>query len=68
MYRRNDTPAVVPTSGVIEIIETTLSKKWYRKTYKKDRRDIDEFGNEIKNETKKTSSFEAITLQNLTLN
>jgi ribosome-associated heat shock protein Hsp15 len=26
MYRRNDTPAVVPTSGVIEIIETTLSK------------------------------------------
>jgi hypothetical protein len=31
MYRRNDTPAVVPTSGVIEIIEATLSKKWYRR-------------------------------------
>jgi hypothetical protein len=30
--------------------EATLSKKWYRKTYQKDRRDIDEFGNEIKNE------------------
>jgi ribosome-associated heat shock protein Hsp15 len=51
----------------IEIIETTLSKKWYRKTYKKDRRDIDEFGNE-KNEDEKTISFEAITLKNLTLN
>jgi hypothetical protein len=35
------------------------------KTYQKDRRDIDEFGNEIKTKTKKTISFEAITLQKL---
>jgi hypothetical protein len=46
MYRRNDTPAVVPTSGV-KIIETTLSKKWYGRPTKKIE-EIDEFGNEIK--------------------
>jgi ribosome-associated heat shock protein Hsp15 len=56
---------VVPTSGVIEIIEATLSKNGTGRPTKKDRRDIDEFGNEIKTKTKKTSSFEAITLQKL---
>jgi glucosamine 6-phosphate synthetase-like amidotransferase/phosphosugar isomerase protein len=46
-----------------------LSKQHYRKNgtedLPKDRRDIDEFGNEIKTKTTKTISFEAITLQKL---
>jgi ribosome-associated heat shock protein Hsp15 len=58
MYRRNDTCRVVPTSGIIEIIKATLSKNGTGRPTKKDRRDIDEFGNEIKTKKTKTSSFE----------
>jgi ribosome-associated heat shock protein Hsp15 len=48
MYRAYDTPASRSTSGVIEIIKATLSKNGTGRPTK-DRRDIDEFGNEIKN-------------------
>jgi ribosome-associated heat shock protein Hsp15 len=49
MYRRNDTPAA--SFEHLELLK--LSKQHYRKNgtgrpTKKDRRDIDEFGNEIK--------------------
>jgi ribosome-associated heat shock protein Hsp15 len=51
IYRRNDTPAEVYQH--LELLK--LSKEHYRKNgtgrpTKKDRRDIDEFGNEIKTE------------------
>ena len=51
IYRRNDTPAEVYQH--LELLK--LSKDHYRKNgtgrpTKKDRRDIDEFGNEIKSE------------------
>jgi ribosome-associated heat shock protein Hsp15 len=55
IYRRNDTPAEAYQH--LELLK--LSKEHYRKkpgrpTKKKDRRDIDEFGNEIK---KKKTTF-----------
>jgi ribosome-associated heat shock protein Hsp15 len=41
MYRRMITPAEsYPASGIIKIIKEHYRKKWYRKTYKKDRRDV----------------------------
>jgi ribosome-associated heat shock protein Hsp15 len=51
IYRRNDTPA--EAFAHLELLK--LSKEHYRKTgtgrpTKKDRRDIDEYGNEIPND------------------
>jgi len=50
IYRRNDTPAAAEAFAHLELLK--LSKEHYRKTgtgrpTKKDRRDIDEYGNEI---------------------
>jgi ribosome-associated heat shock protein Hsp15 len=48
IYRRNDTPASVSAFRITKIIKRTLSKKMVPEDpRKKDRRDIDEFGNEI---------------------
>jgi hypothetical protein len=56
-----------PTSGVIEIIEATLSKNGTGRPTK-DRRDIDEFGNEIKTKTRRQLVLKLLLFKNLTLN
>jgi ribosome-associated heat shock protein Hsp15 len=47
MYRRNDTPAESYQHLLLKLSKEHY-RKMVRKTYQKDRRDIDEFGNEIK--------------------
>jgi ribosome-associated heat shock protein Hsp15 len=51
MYRRNDTADVYPAFRIIKIERTLSKKNGTGRPTKKDRRDIDEFGNDIISET-----------------
>jgi hypothetical protein len=67
MYRRNDTPAVVQHLELLKL-SNNIIEKMVPEDLPKDRRDIDEFGNEIKRGRRRQLVLKLLLFKNLTLN